>query len=55
MGIWLDQNLVINANTLYANRIGDEQELVGKDAQITLPSVTNMTTAARRPFTTSVW
>lgn len=46
MGIWLDQNLVINANTLYANRIGEEQVLVGKDAQITLPSVTNMTTDA---------
>lgn len=44
--IWIDQNLTVNANTLYANRIGDPQEFVGKDAQITLPSVTNMTTDA---------
>lgn len=46
MGIWLDQNLTINANTLYANRIGEEQQLVGKDAQVTLPAVRNMTTDA---------
>lgn len=46
MGIWLDQNLTINANTLYANKIGGTQELVGKDAQITLPAVRNQTTDA---------
>ena len=47
MEIWQDQNLTINANTLYGNPIGGTQELVGVNAQITLPAVRNITTEAK--------
>ena len=37
--MWLDQSLVVNANTVYSNTVGGEQELVGKDVEVTLPEI----------------
>lgn len=45
-GLWLDQNLTVNANTVYVNPVGGEQKLVGKDVEITLPDVKNKTVDA---------
>lgn len=45
-GKWLDQNLTVNANTVYTNTVGGQQKLVGKDVEITLPEVKNKTVDA---------
>ncbi|MBQ7564599.1 MAG: phage major tail tube protein [Lachnospiraceae bacterium] len=45
-GLWLDQNLTVNANTVYVNPVGGEQELVGKDVEITMPEIRNLTVDA---------
>lgn len=45
-GLWLDQNLTVNANTVYVNPVGGEQKLVGKDVEITLPDIKNKTVEA---------
>lgn len=45
-GLWLDQNLTVNANTVYANTVGGEQKLVAKDVEISLPDVKNKTVDA---------
>ena len=37
--IWLDQSLVINANTVYANTVGGEQQLVARDVDVELPQI----------------
>ena len=45
-GLWMDQNLTVNANTVYANTVGGTQELVGKDVELSLPEVKNKTVDA---------
>ena len=37
--IWLDQSLLINANTVYANTVGGEQKLVARDVEVELPEI----------------
>lgn len=37
--IWLDQSLVINANTVYSNTVGGEQQLVARDVDVELPQI----------------
>ena len=37
--IWLDQSLVINANTVYSNTVGGEQKLVARDVDVELPQI----------------
>lgn len=44
--LWMDQNLTVNANTVYANPVGGEQKLVAKDVEVTLPDVKNKTVDA---------
>lgn len=44
--LWMDQNLTVNANTVYANPVGKEQKLVAKDVEVTLPDVKNKTVDA---------
>lgn len=46
-GLWLDQNLTVIADSVYANKIGGEQELVAKDVEISLPEVKNLTIEAK--------
>lgn len=53
-GLWLDQNLTVNANTVYANTIGGAQDLVAKDVEVTLPEVKNITVDATAMGTLSV-
>lgn len=38
--IWLDQSLAVNANTVYSNTVGGEQQLVARDVEISLPEIT---------------
>ena len=45
-GLWLDQNLTVNANTVYVNPTGEDQELVAKDVEISMPEVKNLTVDA---------
>lgn len=45
-GLWLDQNLTVNANTVYTNVVGGEQVLVAKDVEISLPEIKNLTVDA---------
>lgn len=52
--LWLDQNLTVNANTVYANGVGKEQELVAKDVEMSLPEVKNITVDATAMGTMSV-
>lgn len=37
--LWLDQSLVVNADTVYSNTVGGEQKLVGRDVEVTLPEI----------------
>lgn len=37
--LWLDQSLVVNADTVYANTVGGEQKLVARDVEVTLPEM----------------
>lgn len=37
--IWLDQSLVVNANTVYSNIVGGEQQLVARDVEVALPEI----------------
>jgi P2 family phage contractile tail tube protein len=53
-GLWLDQNLTVNANTVYVNTVGGEQELVGKDVEISLPEIKNKTVEATAMGTVDV-
>ena len=53
-GLWLDQNLTVNANTVYVNTVGGDQELVGKDVEISLPEIKNKTVDATAMGTISV-
>ncbi len=53
-GLWLDQNLTVNANTVYVNTVGGEQELVGKDVEISFPEIKNKTVEATAMGTVDV-
>ncbi len=53
-GLWLDQHLTVNANTVYSNKIGEQQELVGKNVEIALPEVSSKTTDAEAMGTLTV-
>ncbi len=52
--LWLDQNLTVNANTVYTNTIGGTQELVAKDVEIALPEIKNLTVDATAMGTLTV-
>ena len=53
-GLWLDQNLTVNANTVYANKTGATQELVGKNVELSLPEIKAKTTDAEAMGTITV-
>lgn len=53
-GLWMDQNLTVNANTVYANQVGEAQELVAKDVEVSLPEIKNLTVDAVAMGTLSV-
>ena len=40
--LWLDQSLTVTADTVYTNIVGGEQTLVGKDVEVTLPEIKNL-------------
>lgn len=44
--VWLDQSLVVNANTVYSNTVGGEQQLVARDVEVSLPELTYETLEA---------
>jgi P2 family phage contractile tail tube protein len=53
-GLWLDQNLTVNANSVYANSIGGKQEMVGKNVEVSLPEVKSKTVDAEAMGTLTV-
>lgn len=53
-GLWLDQNLTVNANTVYVNKVGGTQELVAKDVEISMPEIRNLTVDATAMGTLAV-
>ena len=53
-GLWIDQNLTVISNSVYANKVGEEQALVGRDVEITMPEVRNRTVEATAMGTLTV-
>ena len=55
--IWLDQSLVVNANTVYSNIVGGEQQLVARDVEVALPEIKyeNLETSAMGNFLIGVF
>ncbi len=53
-GLWLDQHLTVNADTVCSNKIGETQEMVGKHVEISLPEVASKTTDAEAMGTLTV-